>query len=67
VHPGPRSARRAERGHKLAGLGVLAPLQVVREKLLIHRALLDLLVSNTHEVPTCWRNPNRQLDRFVSN
>ena len=34
----------------LAGIGVLAPVQSGRDKLFIHRALLDLLASETHEV-----------------
>jgi Fic family protein len=34
---------------KLADIGVLAPMQAGREKLFIHRALLDLLASDAHQ------------------
>lgn len=34
---------------KLADIGVLTPVQAGREKLFIHRTLLDLLASETHE------------------
>jgi Fic family protein len=37
---------------RLVEIGVLTPMQSGREKLFIHRALLDLLASETHEVPT---------------
>jgi Fic family protein len=36
---------------KLAEVGVLVPVQAGREKLFIHRALLDLLASDTHHAP----------------
>ncbi len=35
---------------KLADMGVLTPVQAGREKLFIHRPLLNLLASETHEV-----------------
>ncbi|MBA3884934.1 MAG: Fic family protein [Acidobacteria bacterium] len=35
---------------RLAEIGVLTPVQSGRDKLFIHRALLDLLASETHEV-----------------
>jgi Fic family protein len=35
---------------RLADIGVLTPVQSGRDKLFIHRALLDLLASETHEV-----------------
>jgi Fic family protein len=37
---------------RLADIGLLTPLEAGREKLFIHRALLDLLKSETHETPT---------------
>ena len=36
---------------QLVDIGVLTPLQVGRDKLFIHRALLDLLASERHEAP----------------
>ena len=36
---------------RLAEIGVLTPVQSGRDKLFIHQALLDLLASETHEVP----------------
>jgi Fic family protein len=36
---------------RLAEIGVLTPVQSGRDKLFVHRALLDLLTSETHEVP----------------
>ena len=40
---------------KLADIGVLAPVRAGREKLFIHRALLDLLLSDTNDVPAYRR------------
>lgn len=37
---------------QLSDIGVLTPLQVGRDKLFLHRALLDLLASDTHQVPS---------------
>lgn len=36
---------------RLADIGVLTPIQAGRDKLFIHRALLDLLMSESHEIP----------------
>ncbi len=40
---------------RLAEIGVLTPLQSGRDKLFVHRALLDLLASETHDAPTYRR------------
>jgi Fic family protein len=37
---------------RLADIGVLTPIQIGRGKLFLHRALLDLLSSDTHQVPS---------------
>ena len=37
---------------RLSDIGVLTPLQVGRDKLFLHRALLDLLTSDTHDMPS---------------
>jgi len=37
---------------RLADIGVLTSIQSGREKLFIHRAVLDLLASETHEIRT---------------
>lgn len=37
---------------QLADIGVLTPIQVGRDKLFLHRALLDLLASDRHQVPS---------------
>ena len=41
---------------KLADIGVLAPVHAGREKLFIHRALLDLLARDSNDVPA-YRRP----------
>jgi Fic family protein len=42
---------------KLTDIGVLTPVQVGRDKLFLHRALLDLLTSDTHQMPSYGRVP----------
>jgi hypothetical protein len=45
-----------------AAIGVLTPLQAGREKLFVHRALLDLLASDVHEPPAYGLVPEPRLE-----